>query len=55
MEENPEKCTKQFVLIARKNAKFRSSQIPAGLSIVETVGLREEALAEAHVEGIKSR
>jgi hypothetical protein len=54
MEENLEKCTKQFVLIAGRNAKFRSSQIPAGLSIVETVGQREEALEEAHGEGINS-
>lgn len=43
------------MLIARKNAKFRSSQIRVDLSTVETVGLREEALAEARVEGIRSR
>ncbi len=54
MEENLEKCTKQFVLIAGRNARFRSSQIPAGLSIVETVGRREEALEEARGEGINS-
>ena len=42
MKENPERCTRQFALIAVMNVKFHSSPIPAGQSTVEIVGRREE-------------
>jgi len=40
--ENAERCTKQFVQSAAKNAKFHSSLAEAGLYTVENVLLNEE-------------
>lgn len=42
--ENRERCTKQSALIAVKDVKFRSDQLPTGQSTVEIVGQREEDL-----------
>ena len=35
-----EKCTKQFVMNARKNAKFRSNRLKENQSIVKNVSVR---------------
>lgn len=44
--ENPERCTRQFALIAAMNVRFHSNLIRADQSTAENAGRREEVHAE---------